>query len=71
MDVATAVTNDDAVSAIVPPSLTEDKGAYVGASVAFKGECVSVFADGAGQLGEDDNIESTAGEVGHEDHGPR
>jgi len=66
-----AVTNDDAVSAIVLPSLTEDEGAYIGASVAFKGVCVSMFADGEGQLSEDDDVESAAGKVGHEDHGPR
>ena len=67
----TAVASDDAVGAVVPLSLTEDEGAYVGASVAFKGVCISVFADGAGQLGKDNDLESTAGEVGHEDRGPR
>jgi len=66
VDVATAVANDDAVGAVVPPSLTEDKGTYIGASVAFEGVCVSIFADGTGQLGEVDDGESTAGEVGHE-----
>ena len=71
VDVATAVANDDAVGAIVPLSLTEDEGAYVGASVVLDGACISVFADGAGQLGEDDDVESAAGEVGHKDRGPR
>ncbi len=56
MDVATAVANDDAVSAVVPPSLTKDEGAYVGASVTFEVVCVSVFADGAGQLGLAGNV---------------
>ena len=71
MDVATAVANDGAFGVVVPPSLTKDEGAYVGASVAFDGACISVFADGAGQLGGDDNVESAGGEVGHEDRGPR
>ena len=40
-------------------------------SVAFEGACVGAFADSAGQRGDDDNnVESAAGEVGHEDHGP-
>jgi hypothetical protein len=50
--------------------LTEDKGAYVDASVAFKGACVGVFADGAGQIG-DANVKSAAVKVGHEDRDPR
>ena len=65
MDVATAVANNGAFGVIGPPSLTEDEGAYVGASVAFNGACVSVFANGTGQLGEDNNVESAGGEVGH------
>ena len=44
-----AADNDDAVGAVIPPSLTKDKDAYVGASVAFEGACVVVFADGAGE----------------------
>ena len=35
-----AVANDDAISTIVPPSLTKDEGAHVGVSVAFEGVCV-------------------------------
>ncbi len=47
----TAVTaaEDNAVGAVVPPSSTKDKDAYVGALVAFEGVCVSAFADGAGE----------------------
>ena len=71
VDVATAVANDDAVGAVVPPSLTEDKGAYASQSEALEGTCVSVFADGAGQHGEDDEDKSAAGEVGHENRSPR
>jgi hypothetical protein len=52
------------------PSLTEEEGVYISALVAFEGACVSVFADGAGQLGKDDDVESAAGEVGHDDSGP-
>ena len=42
MDVATgaAVADDDAVSTVVLPSSTKDKGAYVGVLVAFEGACV-------------------------------
>jgi len=58
-----------ALGAVVPPSLTEEEGAYVSASVAFEGACVGVFAEGTGQLG-DDCVESAAGKVGHEDRGP-
>jgi hypothetical protein len=49
VDVATgaAVADDDAVSTIVPPSSTKDKGAYVGVLVAFEGACVG----GRGQRG--------------------
>jgi len=61
VDVATAVANNGAFGVVVPPSLlTKDEGAYIGASVAFDSACVSVFADGTGQLGEDDNVESAA-----------
>ena len=53
MDVSTgaavANANEDAVGAAVPPSLTNDEDAYVGALVAFEGVCVSAFADGAGK----------------------
>ncbi len=53
VDVATgtavAAANDDDVSAVVTPASTKDKGAYVGASVAFEGAFVSAFADGAGE----------------------
>ncbi len=49
MGAAVAVDNKDTVSAVVPPSSTKDEGAYVGASVAFQGACVSAFADGAGE----------------------
>jgi len=42
-----AADNDDAVDAVVPPSSTKDEEAYVGASVAFEGVCVSAFAEGA------------------------
>ncbi len=44
---AVAADNDNAVDAVVPPSSTKDKDAYVGASVAFEGVCVGAFADGA------------------------
>ncbi len=42
MDVATgaAVADDNAVSAVVPLSLTKDEGTYVRVSVAFEGVCV-------------------------------
>ncbi len=53
MDVSTgaaiAADNNDAIGAVVPPSLTKDKDAYVGTSVAFEGGCVGTFADGAGE----------------------
>ena len=53
MDVAThaviVASEDNAVGAFVPPSLTEDKDAYVGASVVLEGACVGAFADGAGK----------------------
>ena len=53
VDVALGATvsanDDDADGAVVPPSLTEDEGAYVGASVEFEVTCFGafVFADGA------------------------
>ncbi len=42
-----ASNDNDAVNAVVPPSLTKDKDAYIGASVAFEGACVGAFTDGA------------------------
>ncbi len=39
--------DDDAANAVVPPSSTKDKDAYVGASVALEGACVGAFVDGA------------------------
>jgi hypothetical protein len=67
VDVATGATvaNNNAVGIIVPPSLTKDKGAYVGALVAFEGACVGAFADGAGQLHDDDDVKSSVGKLGH------
>jgi hypothetical protein len=44
---AVAADNDNAVDAVVPPSLTKDEDAHIGASVAFEGVCVGAFADGA------------------------
>jgi hypothetical protein len=44
---AVAANNDDVVDAVVPPSSTKGKDAYIGASVAFKGTCIGAFADGA------------------------
>ena len=53
VDVATgaavAANDDDAVGAVVPPSLTKDEDAYIGPSVAFKGACIGAFTDGAGK----------------------
>jgi hypothetical protein len=46
---AIAANNDDAISAVVPPSSTNDKDAYVGTPVAFEGVCVGAFTDGAGE----------------------
>ncbi len=45
--VAVAADDDDAVDAVVPPSLTKEEDAYVGTLVAFEGACVGAFADGA------------------------
>jgi hypothetical protein len=53
VDVASGATiaagDDDADGAVVPQSLKEDEGAYVGASVEFEVTCFGafVFADGA------------------------
>ena len=51
VDVSTGTTvaanDDDAVSAVVPPSSTNDKDAYVCALVVFQGVCIGAFADGA------------------------
>ena len=58
---AVAANDNDVVGAVVPPSLTKDEDAYVGASVAFKGTCVGAFGDGAGPLGNNNNVESAAG----------
>ena len=44
-----AANDDNAVDAVVPPSLTKDKDAYVGTSVAFEGACIGTFVDGAGE----------------------
>jgi hypothetical protein len=48
-DVATGATvaDNDAVGTVIPPSLTKDKGTYVGMLLTFEGTCVSAFADGA------------------------
>ena len=46
---AVAANDDDAISAVNPPSSTKDKDAYVGALVAFEGVCVGAFVDGAGE----------------------
>ena len=53
VDVASGATvtanDDDADGAFVPPSTTEDEGAYAGASVEFEAACFGAFAftDGA------------------------
>ncbi len=47
---AVAAADDNAVGAVVPPSSTNDKDTYVGASVAFEGVCVGAFTDGAGEF---------------------
>jgi hypothetical protein len=58
VDVATSATctaaNNDAVGAVVPLSLTEDKDVYVGA--------IGAFADGGRPLGNDNHVRSTVGE---------
>jgi hypothetical protein len=35
-----AVANDNAVSTVIPSSLTKDKGVYVSVLVAFEGGCI-------------------------------
>ena len=56
------VVDDAAISTVVPPSWTKDKGAYIGVPVAFKGKCVGAFVDVAGQHGDkDDNVKSVLG----------
>ena len=50
MSAAIAADNDDAVGAVVPPFSTDDKDAYLGASVVFKGVCIGAFADSAGEF---------------------
>jgi hypothetical protein len=53
VDVATgaavAANDNNAVGAVVPPSSTKDKDAYLSALAAFEGACVGAFADGAGK----------------------
>ena len=49
MGVVVATNNDNAVGVVVPLSTTEDKDAYIGALVVFKGACVGAFVDGAGK----------------------
>ncbi len=44
---AIAANENDAINAVVPPSLTKDEDAYIGASVVFEGACIGTFADGA------------------------
>ncbi len=48
----TAVTagNNNAVSAVVPPSSTKDEHAYVCTLVVFEGVSVGAFTDGAGEF---------------------
>jgi hypothetical protein len=46
---AVAADNDDVLDAVVPPSLTKDKDAYVGALVAFEGTCIGAFTDSVGE----------------------
>ena len=59
-----ADNEDDAIGAIVPPSSTENKDAYVGALVAFEGAHVGALGDGAGLLGNNDKVKSVAGKGG-------
>ena len=40
---AAAADDDNAVDAVVPPSLTKDEDTCVGAMVAFEGACVGAF----------------------------
>jgi hypothetical protein len=39
---AIAANDNDAVNAVVPPSLTKDEDTYVGALVTFEGACVGL-----------------------------
>ncbi len=39
-----AANDDDTDGTVVPPSSTEDEGAYVGVSVEFKVACFGAFA---------------------------
>jgi hypothetical protein len=48
MGAAIAANDNDVV---VPSSSTKNKGAYISTSVALKGACFGVFADGAGCSG--------------------
>ena len=43
-----AANDNDADGATVPPSSTEDKGAYVGASAEFEVACFDAFAFAVG-----------------------
>ncbi len=58
---AVAAAAADAIGNAVPPSSTKNKDTYVGVLVAFKGACIGAFAEGAGLLGNNDNIGSAAG----------
>lgn len=68
VDVATGATvaanNNNANGVVVPTSSTEDEGTYVDAYVAFEGACFGVFAfvDSSWPLGNDNDVESAAGE---------
>ncbi len=46
---AVAADNNNAVGAVVPLSLTNDKDAYINTSVAFEGMCVGAFTYSAGK----------------------
>jgi hypothetical protein len=54
---AIATNDDGAVGTVVPPSSTKDGGAYIDTLVAFEGMCVGALVDGAGPLGNNDNVE--------------
>ena len=60
-DAAVADNDDDAVGAVIPPSSTKNQDAYISASVAFEGLRVGAFADSAGLLGNNSNVESAVG----------
>ena len=66
----TAVANNDAVSTVLPPSSTKDKDAHIGMLVVFESTDVGMFADGAGQRGNDDSNFKSVAEVGHKDCAP-